>query len=76
MSTENKEVIPDSSENEQITKPGSTTKTSIKTAGQKTKDPKKVAAGKKLAEQNRKAKEALNRELKREAEAEGGDSSS
>ena len=30
------------------------------------KDPKKVAAGKKLAEYNRKAKEALAREMKRE----------
>ena len=30
------------------------------------KDPKKVAAGKKLAEYNKKAKEALAREMKRE----------
>lgn len=34
----------------------------------KEKDPKKVAAGKKLAEYNKKAKEALAREMKREAE--------
>ena len=34
----------------------------------KEKDPKKVAAGRKLAEYNRKAKEALAREMKREAE--------
>jgi len=34
----------------------------------KEKDPKKVAAGKKLAEYNRKAKEALAREIKRESE--------
>ena len=33
----------------------------------KTKDPKKVAAGKKLAELNKKAKDALAREMKREA---------
>ena len=32
------------------------------------KDPKKVAAGKKLAEYNKKAKEALAREIKREKE--------
>ena len=34
------------------------------------KDPKKVAAGKKLAEYNKKAKEALAREMKREAQNE------
>ena len=33
---------------------------------QKEKDPKKVAAGKKLAEKNRQAKAALEREIKRE----------
>ena len=33
----------------------------------KEKDPKKVAAGKKLAEYNRKAKEALKEKMKREA---------
>ena len=37
---------------------------------QKEKDPKKVAAGKKLAEYNKKAKTALERENKRENEAE------
>ena len=36
----------------------------------KTKDPKKVAAGKKLAELNKKAKDALVREMKREADPE------
>ena len=36
----------------------------------KEKDPKKVAAGKKLAEYNRKAKEALKEKMKREAEKE------
>ena len=45
---------------EQITKPAP------KVKPQKEKDPKKVAAGKKLAEKNRKAKEALEREIKRE----------
>lgn len=39
-----------------------------KKSAAKEKDPKKVAAGKKLAEYNRKAKEALAREMKREAE--------
>ena len=36
----------------------------------KTKDPKKVAAGKKLAELNKKAKDALVRIMKREADPE------
>ena len=45
---------------EQITKPAP------KVKPQKEKDPKKVAAGKKLAEKNRKAKKALGREIKRE----------
>lgn len=49
---------------EQITKES----LSEKKSGAKEKDPKKVAAGKKLAEYNRKAKEALAREMKREAE--------
>ncbi|EDO40112.1 predicted protein [Nematostella vectensis] len=39
-----------------------------KKSAAKEKDPRKVAAGKKLAEYNRKAKEALAREMKREAE--------
>ena len=45
---------------EQITKPAPKVKL------QREKDPKKVAAGKKLAEKNRQAKAALERELKRE----------
>ena len=45
---------------EQITKPAP------KVKRQKEKDPKKVAAGKKLAEKNRQAKAALEREIKRE----------
>ena len=44
---------------EQITKPAP------KVKPQKEKDPKKVAAGKKLAEKNRQAKAALEREIKR-----------
>ena len=45
---------------EQITKPAP------KVKPQREKDPKKVAAGKKLAEKSRQAKAALERELKRE----------
>ena len=45
---------------EQITKPAP------KVKPQREKDPKKVAAGKKLAKKNRQAKAALERELKRE----------
>ena len=45
---------------EQITKPAP------KVKPQKEKDPKKRAAGKKLAEKNRQAKAALEREIKRE----------
>ena len=41
------------------------------TKSPKQKDPKKVAAGKKLAESNKKAREALAREMKREAEMKG-----
>ena len=42
------------------------TKHAPKVKPQKEKDPKKVAAGKKLAEKNRQAKAALEREIKRE----------
>ena len=38
----------------------------VNSSKNKEKDPKKVAAGKKLAEYNKKAKEALAREMKRE----------
>ena len=48
---------------EQITKTPAVE--SVKT---KEKDPKKVAAGKKLAEYNRRAKEALKEKMKRDAE--------
>ena len=47
---------------EQITKPAP------KVKPQREKDPKKVAAGKKLAEKNRQPKAALEREVKRERE--------
>ena len=48
---------------EQITK--TPVQENVKT---KEKDPKKVAAGKKLAEYNRRAKEALKEKMKRDAE--------
>ena len=50
---------------EQITK--APIESNVKT---KEKDPKKVAAGKKLAEYNRRAKEALKEKMRREAEKE------
>ena len=53
---------------EQITMDPPTTKN--KDSKNKEKDPKKVAAGKKLAEHNKKAREALAREMKREKEQE------
>ena len=43
-------------------------KNAPKVKPQREKDPKKVAAGKKLAEKNRQAKAALDREVKRERE--------
>ena len=48
---------------EQITK--TPIESNVKT---KEKDPKKVAAGKRLAEYNKRAKEALKEKMKREAE--------
>ena len=54
----------DNIDNEQITKVPDAKTTS------KIKDPKKVAAGKKLAQYNKKAKDALAREMKREADPE------
>ena len=44
------------------------TKTPVQESVKKEKDPKKVAAGKKLAEYNKRAKEALKEKMKREAE--------
>ena len=56
--------------NEQITKLPDPVRniTNEKVNKLKNKDPKKVAAGKKLAEYNKKAKDALAREMKREAD--------
>ena len=75
MSDEVRETVNEnqklSSQEEQITKPAP------KVKPQKEKDPKKVAAGKKLAEKNRQAKAALEREIKREiAEKEQQDENS
>ena len=50
------------------TQEGQITKPAPKAKPQREKDPKKVAAGKKLAEKNRQAKAALKREVKRERE--------
>ena len=64
MSDEVRETVNEnqklSAQEEKITKPAP------KVKPQKEKDPKKVAAGKKLAEKNRQAKAALEREIKRE----------
>ena len=64
MSDEAREAVNENqklaNQEEQITKPAP------KVKPQREKDPKKVAAGKKLAEKNRKAKAALEREIKRE----------
>ena len=62
----------DNIDNEQITKVPESVRniTNEKVNKLKTKDPKKVAAGKKLAELNKKAKDALAREMKREADPE------
>ena len=67
MSDEASEVVNENqnrlaTQEEQITKP------TPKGKPQREKDPKKVAAGKKLAEKNRQAKAALDREVKRERE--------
>ena len=67
MSTETQENIVSPADDEQITKPESATKTT-KASTKKPEDPKKFAAEKKLAEQNRIERQALNRELKRESE--------
>ena len=67
MSDESSEAVNENqnrlaTQEEQITKPAP------KGKPQREKDPKKVAAGKKLAEKNRQAKAALDREVKREHE--------
>ena len=68
MSTEIQENIsPDKTD--QITE---TISTSAKSATNKIKDPRKVAAGKKLAEKNKIAREALKKQKQREEEEERG----
>ena len=67
MSDETREAQADENQKlagseEQITKPAP------KVKPQREKDPKKVAAGKNLAEKNRQGKAALDREVKRERE--------
>ena len=67
MSDESSEAVNENqnrlaTQEEQITKPAP------KGKPQREKDPKKVATGKKLAEKNRQAKAALDREVKRERE--------
>ena len=66
MSDEAREAVDENQKlaesEEQITKPAPKVKPHME------KDPKKVAAGKKLAEKNRQAKAALDREVKRERE--------
>ena len=66
------------SENQKLaTQEEQITKLAPKVKPQKEKDPKKVAAGKKLAEKNRQAKAALEREIEREiAEKEQQDENS
>ena len=61
-----------SGDNEQITKVPEPVRniTNEKINKLKNSDPKKVAAGKKLAQYNKKAKDALAREMKREANPE------
>ena len=60
-----------SEEVEQITKTPAIASVAVESnVKTKEKDPKKVAAGKKLAEYNRKAKEALKEKMKREAQEE------
>ena len=62
----------DNVDNEQITKVPEPVRniTNEKVDKLKTKDPKKVAAGKKLAQYNKKAKDALAREMKCKADPE------
>ena len=72
------EVIETVNENQKLaTQEEQITKPAPKVKPQREKDPKKVAAGKKLAEKNRQAKAALEREIKREiAEKEQQDENS
>ena len=67
MSDEASEAV-NENQNRLVTQEEQITKPAPKGIPQREKDPKKVAAGKKLAEKNRQAKEALDREVKRERE--------
>ena len=71
MSTETQENISPDKTNE-ITE---TKSTSAKATNNKIKDPRKVAAGKKLAEKNRIAREALKKQREEEEEKENDSSS-
>ena len=67
MSTEIQESVFSPAETDQITE---TKSTSAKSTTNKIKDPRKVAAGKKLAEKNKIAREALKKQKQREGEEE------
>ena len=67
MSTEIQENVFSPAETDQITE---TKSTSAKSTTNKIKDPRKVAAGKKLAEKNKIAREALRKQKQREEEEE------
>ena len=67
MSTEIQENVFSPAETDQITE---TKSTSAQSTTNKIKDPRKVAAGKKLAEKNKIAREALKKQEQREEEEE------
>ena len=67
MSDEASEAV-NENQNRLVTQEEQITKPTPKAKPQREKDPKKVAAGKKLAEKNRQAKAALDCEVKRERE--------
>ena len=73
MSNEIQENVFSPAETDQITE---TKSTSAKSTTNKIKDPRKVAAGKKLAEKNKIAREALKKQKQREEEEKETDSSS
>ena len=73
MSTEIQENVFSPAETDQITE---TKSTSAKSTTNKIKDPRKFAAGKKLAEKNKIAREALKKQEQRKEEEKETDSSS
>ena len=73
MSNEIQENVFSPAETDQITE---TKSTSAKSTTNKIKDPRKVAAGKKLAEKNKITREALKKQKQREEEEKETDSSS